>query len=98
MQGGPHDHITAAKAVAFAENLKPEFKEYATQVIKNCQTLSEELTNLDYNIISGGTDNHLIVIDMTNKSVTGKQAEKILEKIGISVSHVEPLEFGAIEG
>jgi len=86
MQGGPHDHITAAKAVAFGEALKPSFKKYSKQVIKNCQTLSEELKKLDYKIISGGTDNHLIVVNVTNKGITGKDAEKILESVGISVS------------
>jgi len=86
MQGGPHDHITAAKAVAFGEALKPEFKDYARQVIVNCQGLSDELINLDYKIMSGGTDNHLIVVDMSSKGVTGKDAEIVLDKIGISVS------------
>lgn len=86
MQGGPHDHITAAKAVAFGEALKPNFKKYAKQIIKNCQTLSTELQKLGYKIISGGTDNHLIVVDMTTKGLTGKEAEKTLEAVGISVS------------
>lgn len=86
IQGGPHDHITSAKAVAFGEALKPEFTEYARQTISNCQTLAKELTSLGYRIISGGTDNHLIVVDMTSKEVTGKEAEKIFESIGVSVS------------
>lgn len=86
MQGGPHDHINAAKAVAFAEALKPEFKEYARQTIKNCQTLSEELINLGYKVVSNGTDNHLIVVDMTSKGIAGKDAEVALDKVGISVS------------
>lgn len=86
MQGGPHDHITAAKAVAFGEALKPEFKEYAKQTMKNCKTLSEELANMGYRIISGGTDNHLIVVDMSSKKISGKEAEIALDKIGISVS------------
>jgi len=86
MQGGPHDHITAAKAVAFAEALKPEFIEYARQIIANAQAMAAEFINLDYKIISGGTDNHLMVIDLTNKNLVGKDAEKILEKIGVSVS------------
>ena len=86
IQGGPHDHITAAKAVAFGEALKPSFKKYSKQVIKNCQTLAGELIKLNYKIISNGTDNHLIVIDLTNKNLTGKQAEKNLETVGISVS------------
>jgi len=86
MQGGPHDHITAAKAVAFAEALRPEFKQYAQQVIRNAKTMAEELKKLDYEIISGGTDNHLMVVDLTNKGLVGKEAEIALEKIGISVS------------
>jgi glycine hydroxymethyltransferase len=86
MQGGPHDHINAAKAVAFAEALKPEFKDYAKQVIKNCHTLSDELIKMGYRIISGGTDNHLIVVDMTSKGLSGKEAEIALDAVGISVS------------
>lgn len=86
MQGGPHDHINLAKAVAFSEALKPSFKKYARQIIINCQTLAQELIELDYQIISGGTDNHSIVVDLTNKNITGKQAEKLLESAGISVS------------
>lgn len=86
MQGGPHDHINAAKAVAFKEALRPEFKDYAKQVIKNCQLLAQELTNHGFRIISGGTDNHLIVVDMTSKGIRGKDAEIALDKIGISVS------------
>lgn len=86
MQGGPHDHITAAKAVAFGEVLKPEFKDYAKQVIINSKFLAQELKNLNYKIISNGTDNHLMVIDLTNKGLVGKEAENILDKVGISVS------------
>jgi glycine hydroxymethyltransferase len=86
MQGGPHDHITAAKAVAFKEALAPEFKEYAKQVIRNCQVFSEELGNKGFRIISGGTDNHLIVVDMTSQGIRGKDAEVVLEQVGISVS------------
>jgi glycine hydroxymethyltransferase len=86
MQGGPHDHINAAKAVAFGEALEPEFKDYAKQVIKNCQTFSGELSDMGYRVISGGTDNHLIVVDMTSKGVSGKEAETVLDRVGISVS------------
>lgn len=86
MQGGPHDHINAAKAVAFQEALSPDFKIYARQVIKNCQILSNELTDKGYQIVSGGSDNHLIVVDMASKDVRGKDAEIILERIGISAS------------
>lgn len=86
MQGGPHDHITAAKAVAFGEALKPEFKQYAKQVIANAKTMAEEFTKLGYRVISGGTDNHLMVVDMTSKGISGKEAENILDRCGISVS------------
>jgi glycine hydroxymethyltransferase len=86
MQGGPHDHITAAKAVAFGEALKPEFTEYAKQIIKNARVMAEEFISRGYEIVSGGTDNHLMVINLANKGLVGKEAEKILEKIGISVS------------
>ncbi|MCK5320299.1 serine hydroxymethyltransferase [Candidatus Parcubacteria bacterium] len=86
MQGGPHDHINAAKAVAFKEALADNFKDYAKQTIKNAQVLAKELTTKGYKIISGGTDNHLLVVDMTSKGLTGKEAETILDRIGISIS------------
>ncbi len=86
MQGGPHDHITASKAVSFLEASQPEFREYAKQTIKNCQILSDEMIKLGYRIISGGTDNHLIVVDMNSKNLSGKEAEVVLENIGISIS------------
>ncbi|MBU0722530.1 serine hydroxymethyltransferase [Patescibacteria group bacterium] len=86
MQGGPHDHITAAKAVCFGEALQPGFKIYAKQVIANAKLMAEEFIKLGYKIISGGTDNHLMVVDMTSKGLSGKEAEIILDKCGISVS------------
>ncbi|MBT6069307.1 serine hydroxymethyltransferase, partial [Candidatus Peregrinibacteria bacterium] len=86
LQGGPHDHITAARAVAFAEALKPDFQEYAAQVIKNAKVLAEELMNYGFKIISDGTDNHLMLIDMGSKESTGKIAEKALEDAGLSVN------------
>lgn len=86
MQGGPHDHIQAAKAVAFGEALQPDFKEYAGQVIKNAQVMAEEFKKCGYTIVSGGTDNHLMVVDMASKNLRGKDAEIVLEKVGISVS------------
>lgn len=86
IQGGPHDHVTAAKAVAFGEALKPEFKTYAAQVIKNAQAMADEFIKLGYTVISGGTDNHLFVIDLQNKNLAGKDAERTLEQIGISIS------------
>lgn len=84
MQGGPHDHITAAKAVAFLEALQPEFKTYATQVVKNAQAMADELVKLGFKIVSGGTDNHLMLVDTMAKNVPGKVAEHVLELAGIS--------------
>ncbi len=86
LQGGPHDNMTAAKAVAFGEALRPDFKEYAKQVVVNAQAMAEEFSKLGYDIVSGGTDNHLFVIDLRNKNLSGKEAEKVLDTIGISVS------------
>lgn len=86
MQGGPHDHINAGKAVAFYEALQPEFQEYARNVIKNAQAMANELMKRGYKIISDGTDNHLMVVDMTSKGVSGKESEVVLEKVGISTS------------
>ncbi|MCK5510792.1 serine hydroxymethyltransferase [Candidatus Parcubacteria bacterium] len=86
MQGGPHDHINVAKAVAFKEALADDFKNYAKQTIKNAKILASELTAKGYKIISGGTDNHLIVVNMASKGITGKEAETILDRIGISIS------------
>lgn len=86
IQGGPLMHIIAAKAVAFNEALAPEFKEYQKQVVKNANTLSEELKKGGLRIVSGGTDNHMILVDLTNKGLTGKVAEKILEEANITVN------------
>lgn len=86
MQGGPHDHINAGKAVAFYEALQPEFQVYARNIIKNAKAMASELMALGYKIISDGTDNHLMVVDMTSKNVSGKQAEVALDKVGISTS------------
>ncbi len=86
MQGGPHNHINAAKAVAFGEALKPEFKIYCRQIIKNAKALASALMNLRFTVVSGGTDNHLMLVDLTNKKVTGKEAEHILEEAGITLN------------
>lgn len=86
IQGGPLMHIIAAKAVAFGEALQPSFKEYTSQIVKNAQTLSDALLSKDYHLVSGGTDTHVILIDLSNKSITGKTAEKALEKAGITVN------------
>ncbi len=85
-QGGPLMHIIAAKAVAFKEALEPEFKTYSEQVIQNAQALAEKLVALGYNIVSGGTDNHLVLLDLRNKDLTGKAAEERLEETGITVN------------
>ena len=86
IQGGPLMHIIAAKAVAFGEALQPSFKDYTSQIVQNAQTLAEEFLNKDYHLVSGGTDTHVILIDLTNKEITGKAAEKALEKAGITVN------------
>ncbi len=85
-QGGPLMHVIAAKAVAFKEALQPEFKEYSRQVIRNAQTLANTLIELGYHVVSGGTDTHLMLIDLRNKGLTGKQAEAALERAGITVN------------
>lgn len=84
IQGGPLMHIIAAKAVAFKEALSPEFKEYQRQVVKNAEVLSEELVKGGLRIVSGGTDNHLMLVDLRPKGVTGKLAEEKLEGAGIT--------------
>lgn len=86
IQGGPLMHIIAAKAVAFGEALQPEFKVYAGQIIANAKTLAEELLRRGFNLISGGTDNHLLLINLCNKNITGKQAENVLEESGITTN------------
>ena len=86
IQGGPLMHVIAAKAVCFKQAMTPEFKEYQKQIIKNAKTLAEKLVELGYNLVSGGTDNHLMLVDLRNKGITGKQAEKALEEAGITVN------------
>lgn len=86
MQGGPLMHTIAAKAVCFGEALKPEFKDYIEQVVKNAKVLGEELTKYGFKLVSGGTDNHLLLIELTNKNITGKEAEKLLDSVGITVN------------
>ena len=82
-QGGPLDHVIAAKAVAFKEALEPSFIDYQKQVLKNAQTLAKVLKDNGFRLISGGTDNHLILVDVTNKNIAGKQAEHALDNAGI---------------
>ncbi|MFH0991763.1 MAG: serine hydroxymethyltransferase [bacterium] len=86
IQGGPLMHVIAAKAVGFFENLQPDFKSYAEQVIKNAQVLAQSLSSHGFQIISGGTDNHLMLIDLRNKNVTGKDAQEALDLSGITVN------------
>ncbi|MFA6547777.1 MAG: serine hydroxymethyltransferase [Candidatus Magasanikbacteria bacterium] len=86
LQGGPHENNIAAKAVAFKEALLPEFKEYAVQIKKNAKTLEEEFNKLGYKLCFGGTDNHLLLIDVTIKGIGGKQAQIALDKAGITVN------------
>ena len=86
IQGGPLLHIIAAKAVCFREAMTEKFKFYSQQIVKNSIKLAEELKERNFNLISGGTDNHLILIDLTNKNITGKECEKLLDYIGITVN------------
>lgn len=86
MQGGPLMHVIAAKAVAFREALQPSFREYQKKVVANAKALAGELLSLDYHLVSGGTDNHLILVNLTTKGVTGKAAEAALDRAGITVN------------
>lgn len=86
LQGGPHDHQTAAKAVCFGEVLDPEFKTYAKQIVKNAKTLSKKLQKQGFRIVSGGTDNHLMLVDLREQKINGKEAQKVLEAAGIIVN------------
>jgi glycine hydroxymethyltransferase len=86
VQGGPLMHVIAAKAVSFGEALRPEFKTYAVQTIANAKTLAAELARQGYRIVSGGTDNHLLLVDVASRGVTGKLAEQALDKAGITVN------------
>ena len=86
IQGGPLMHIIAAKAVAFGEALKPEFSDYARQIVDNAKCMAEEFLSRGYHLVSGGTDTHLVLIDLTKKGITGKKAENALEKVGITVN------------
>ena len=86
MQGGPLMHIISAKAIAFGEAMKDEFKVYANKIVENAKLMAQEFMNMDYDIISGGTDTHVILADLTSKNISGKAAEKALEKAGITVN------------
>lgn len=86
IQGGPLMHTISAKAVCFGEALKPEFKEYQAQIAKNAQALAEQLIKEGLKLVSNGTDNHLMLVDLTDTGVTGKEAEKMLDEVGITVN------------
>jgi glycine hydroxymethyltransferase len=86
MQGGPLMHVIAGKAVCFGEALRDDYKVYIKQVIKNAKALADELKSYGFRLVSGGTDNHLILVDLTTKNITGKDAEKLLDSVGITVN------------
>jgi glycine hydroxymethyltransferase len=87
LQGGPHNHTTAAIAVALHEAAQPGFKDYAHQIVKNAKKLAEELLARGFALVSGGTDNHLILVDLTNKGITGKRAAKALDRAGLVLNY-----------
>ncbi|KAB2348828.1 serine hydroxymethyltransferase [Actinomadura rudentiformis] len=87
LQGGPHDHTTAAIAVALKEAAQPEFADYASQIVANARALADALLERGYDLVSGGTDNHLILIDLTNKGVAGKPAAQALDRAGIELNY-----------
>ena len=86
IQGGPLQHIIASKAIAFGETLSDEFTVYAKQIVANAKAMSAALTSRGYSIVSGGTDNHLMLIDLRNKNISGKKAEQVLGKADITVN------------
>jgi len=86
LQGGPHENNIAAIAVCLKEASKPAFKRYGKQVVKNSKTLASELLKYNFDLVTGGTDNHLILIDLSNKGILGKEAQNRLEKAGITVN------------
>jgi len=85
-QGGPLMHVIAAKAVAFGEALRPEFREYSAQIIRNARTLADELARQGFRLVSGGTDNHLLLVDLTDNGITGRDAASALDRAGITVN------------
>src|SRR2546423_4483096 len=86
LQGGPLMHVVAAKAIAFREAAQPGFKSYAAQTVANARTVAHELLTRGFRLVSGGTDNHLVLVDVTSKGLTGKQAERSLDAAGITVN------------
>lgn len=85
-QGGPLEHVIAAKAVCFKEALEPEYKKYQEQVIKNAKALAEALIELGFNVLTGGTDNHLILLDLRNFSITGKKLQNLCDEVNITLN------------
>jgi glycine hydroxymethyltransferase len=85
-QGGPLMHVIAAKAVAFQEALTDEFREYQRQIVKNSQAFAREMADLGYRIVAGGTDNHLFMVDLRSKGITGKDAAAVLDQVRITVN------------
>ncbi len=102
LQGGPLMNTIAAKAVGFKEAMKPEFKPYQEQIVKNAKALAKELTNNGFRLVSGGTDNHLMLVDLQDKGMTGKESQKEFEKIGITLNKnsipFDPLPFWVTSG
>ncbi|MDH5298201.1 MAG: serine hydroxymethyltransferase, partial [Desulfobulbaceae bacterium] len=86
IQGGPLEHVIAAKAVAFKEAMAPSFTTYQRQVVANARTLADKLQGFGFRLVSGGTDNHLMLVDLANKQITGKDAERVLEDAGMTVN------------
>jgi glycine hydroxymethyltransferase len=87
LQGGPHNHTTAAIAVALHEAARPSFREYAAGVVANAKALAAALTERGYDLVSGGTDNHLILVDLTSKNIAGKPAAQALDRAGIELNY-----------
>ena len=85
-QGGPLEHVIAAKAVCFGEALKPEFQEYARKIVENAQAMAQQLTARGVKLVSGGTDNHLMLVDLTDEEITGKQLEANLDAVHITAN------------
>lgn len=86
LQGGPHDHVTAAKAICFKEAMTDDFKEYAKQIIKNSQQLAASLTERGYRVVAGGSDNHLLLVDLRPVNVSGKEAQEVLDTVNITLN------------
>ena len=86
MQGGPLMHVVAAKAACFGEALKPEFKDYAAQVVKNAKAMADKMTELGFRVVSNGTDNHVFMVDLRNKGINGADAQEALDRVGITVN------------